>query len=105
MREQHIIGMKAQLRTFLKSIGRSLSDMAIRYEAKEWQTDARSQALNILRRIGWSGMKIVQSRRYRGIIYRNRTAAVRPAPGKTENQTAPQLIEPQQGCPLKVQGL
>jgi hypothetical protein len=38
--------MKGQLRTFLKSIGRSLFDRALRHKAKKRQVDARSQTLN-----------------------------------------------------------
>ena len=61
MREQHIIGMEGQLRTFSKSIARSLSDMAIRHKAKEGQADARPQALNNRRRIRWITMRIVRN--------------------------------------------
>jgi len=58
--------MKGQLRTFLKSIGRSLSDRAIRHEAKKRQADARSQTLNEAdaltsivtgEKLGWTGLE------------------------------------------------
>jgi hypothetical protein len=37
MRKQHIIGTEGRLRTFSKSIARSLSDMTVRHETKEGQ--------------------------------------------------------------------
>ena len=48
MRKKHIIGMEGRLRTFSKSIARSLSDLAVRHEANDAQADARPQALNNL---------------------------------------------------------
>ena len=89
--------------------------MAVRHEAKEGQTDAWPQALNNRKPIRWNTVRIFQGReqsRRRGIIPHRRTVAVGQAPGKEEeveeapeNHPTQQRIEPQQGCPLKVQGL
>jgi hypothetical protein len=81
--------MEVRLRRFSKSIARSLSDMAVRHEAKEGQADALPQALNNRSRICWNTntVRIVRGReesRRRGIIRRRRKVTVGQAPGKEE---------------------
>ncbi len=79
--------MEVRLRTFSKLIDRSLSNMAVRHEAKEGQADALAQALNNRRRICWNTVRIVRGReesRRRGIIRRSRKVTVGQAPGKEE---------------------
>jgi len=79
--------MEVRLRTFSKSIDRSLSNMAVRHEAKKGQADALPQALNNRSRICWNtnAMRVVQGREEsscRGIIRRSRKVTVGQAPGK-----------------------
>jgi hypothetical protein len=79
--------MEVWLRTFSKSIDRSLSNMADRHETKEGQADALPQALNNRSRICWNTktMRIVQGREEssrRGIIRHSRKVTVGQAPGK-----------------------
>jgi len=79
--------MEVRLRTFSKSIDRSLSNMAVRHEAKEGQADALPQALNNRSRICWNTntMRIVQGHEEssrRGIIRRSKKVTVGQAPGK-----------------------
>jgi len=79
--------MEVRLRTFSKSIDRSLSNMAVRHEAKEGQADALPQALNNRSRICWNTntMRIVQGHEEssrRAIIRRSRKVTVGQTPGK-----------------------
>jgi len=79
--------MEVRLRTFSKSIDRSLSNMAVRHEAKKGQADALPQALNNQSRICWNTdtMRIVQDHEEssrRGIIRRSRKVTVGQTPGK-----------------------
>jgi|GEM_PF-6729573 len=79
--------MEVRLRRFSKSIARSLSDMAVRHEAKKGQADALPQALNNQSRICWNTntMRIVQGHEEssrRGIIRRSRKVTVGQTPGK-----------------------
>jgi hypothetical protein len=79
--------MEVRLRTFSKSIDRSLSNMAVRHEAKEGQADALPQALNNRSRICWNTntMRIVQGHEEssrRRIIRRSRKVTVGQTPGK-----------------------
>jgi hypothetical protein len=64
-------------------VTRSLSDIAIRHEAKERQADARPQAPKNRRRIRWNPVRIFRGREQRrclAIVRRSRTVNVGQAP-------------------------
>jgi hypothetical protein len=89
--------MNGQLRTFLKSIGRSLFDRALRHKARKRQVDAKSQTLNEADPV--ASIVTGEKSMLTGLAEKESLA---DAP---DNRIAPQGLEPQQGCPLKVQGL